>query len=1619
VIAAKIEPRRSAPNLTCGPRVALRCAAAALAALVVVTLPRVAAAVEVLDGLIEAHGAAEIQIRALDSEFSEELDLAQWYNVFSLELDLNFAPDGFGPVDLFTGFIKAEIRYDCVYTRGCGMLRSADTYGNRAKRLPARLRGASDPDFAGVIPPITPADMSDYPQLRNPGNGFSGGGRPRHPQPTPSRFEPYRDADGNVIDDSGFPGADTFFRSEGADSVPNNGDEPARYTFDAIADFRFAFKHIRDNAAGGTYSMGPWLPKNTIQPIGLLADRANPFRGRFEPTAASGLGDERFHVDDLVRAYGANSVQEAIALRAQGVTPSALFPGIATATAFDQLNPELVSLLSIDDDLANCRPPNTIVAGRCFRTRPATSAPGSALIPTAPVSEFFVSRANTDPALRIDVADPRSVLNLFGGDWNPTLPCRKPTDRRDSDGYGQRLGGAVGQHGTTSNEVGSDAGLSAGARGGCVPDGAPDPNDPTFAGPNTFATLPGVGTNRRISGGAGENPLRPAPELSNLGTIDVATGELIDNSDLMRAQGLYYPSLGLRRELAQGNLNDLDFNFTQTQRALNRGQSQQEYKELKEAYLEAELLDSRLWIRLGLQNIVWGKTELFRTTDQFNPVDLALASLPTLEEQRIALWSGRMVYSFYDVGPFNDVRAEFAFNWDRFQPNDLGACGEPFTPDLVCTITFGAVAHGLLGVGIAGVDRPPKPWDDLSRGVEYGGRIEWRWDRFSFALSDFFGYEDTPYPDMIFSYERNVDAVTGRPLIAESRGTCATAAIINPRNARANTIAGIGSDPDCLKAGAAGSPQNALEFHHANQQLFAVLCSATTSIAAALDAGACAFNVFASGAFLRETTIPDPFNPGQQLPAFPPFVELLSAMFAGEQREDLGSQMATIQGSQFSNRGLPGQEGSLSGVPTRNLNRDDGRDVTGPLTLPDGPDTGDGPQTFTFRQFATGSLDPNPIPANRLPVLSLDSTLTSYQRALFGCGPFFGTRCDSSAPTANGIFSASGGIDFLNTEASVLAQSWPGFEGTQTPGLNGFRAGMLWTTTDRALTQPGTAGFDGGPVATRQAGGRNVTLPGARGIATPDELRAAGLSTNPFELVDNGAGLGGSVTVVFQDGYRPSVDGCVFAPVLRVTSRAPAGEDFAIQGRYVSGGAVDLSHCTRSDTRVGDQTTPLFDRVVHANPLDPADAGLTTQFHPLAGCFANPTKLIVIRGSTVVRGDDGLPCPAVRSIDLTDPINADAHRFQFGVDDDNDPSTPRVFDHDNDPSTPPVAIFVDFDNDGIEDTTIDHREFQNEWFNALLPDGHPDKDPGMRVASVFRSEAAAVSWNILMLLVASSCNDEQDNRDEDLDCFDYRVVDGVDHSYLSTRCSFAAPHLCRNTKGFLGIAGVTSRRVEAAGNGRFGRRTFAWHGGQEAVLRYQRRNVFGFSSDFAEDMTKTNWGMEFTWIGKTPFADAAEYDGITRQDTLNLTVSIDRPTFINFLNANRTFFFNTQWFFQYQTKHRETFSANGPWNVLFTTAIQTGYYQDRLQPELITVYDFNSRSGAILPSVGYRFTDAFSIRWGFLIFFGRTELEELPVNPIGPPANRADPNAYQVPVENALSLVRDRDEVFVRLRYTF
>ena len=62
-----------------------------------------------------------IALRNVSVSDTDGLDLTQWYHILNIEAEADFAPDGFGPFDVFQGFLRVEVRYDCVWTRACGI----------------------------------------------------------------------------------------------------------------------------------------------------------------------------------------------------------------------------------------------------------------------------------------------------------------------------------------------------------------------------------------------------------------------------------------------------------------------------------------------------------------------------------------------------------------------------------------------------------------------------------------------------------------------------------------------------------------------------------------------------------------------------------------------------------------------------------------------------------------------------------------------------------------------------------------------------------------------------------------------------------------------------------------------------------------------------------------------------------------------------------------------------------------------------------------------------------------------------------------------------------------------------------------------------------------------------------------------------------------------------------------------------------------------------------------------------------------------------------------------------------------------------------------------------------
>ena len=1004
--------------------------------LTVLAAARPSHALDAFDGRLQVHGYYEAQIRSLvrDYNFADNWDLTQWWNVLSIEIEGNVAPDGWGPFDNINLFSRIEVRYDCVWTRACTLFDSANAYGPHIRKLPGRLSDFRRSGYAGTQFIDDTRHLYDTPFVDV------------NTTPDKARLRP-----------SGEQKPLTFFQSPVGQAFFGSGS----YGLDGIPAFQNVVIDGRDTQ----------IQTSTDDPPLLY------FQKMLRP-----------HCDEWSARGRSNGSQD--------------------------------------------------------------------------------GRGNLD----ILLLDPACDYRTIGEDRDKPNPFR-----------------------------------------------ADDVNPITG------------------NAGVGELPYRPAPKFDfNSGAPEEF------------ARGTYYPNYRLQQLLAEDRIRPWNTQFRRDELAWNHGESQKEQKELKELYADVEMFDSRLWMRIGYQTIVWGKTELFRNQDQWNPQDVALGSLTSLEESRISLWAIRAIWSFYDIGPFNDVRLEVAANFDQFEPTDLGSCGEPYTVVAACALSVGQVVHGYFGFGLAGQQRPPDPWDN-AKGLEYGARLEFRWDRFSFALTDFYGFQDFPYVQQVFSYSRNVDPVTGRPRHTETTGRCKS-----------------GKESACLDA------DNALTQASVNQTLFSIVCAGTVGIAPTLDANSCFANVFGSPA----GTEISPGVPG------PRIVVALNTVFGG----DFGNA-----GLIFPTLGEFPADGSVQAAiakmtfngqakVTVNLNKDpfDGPD-------PDYVNASPKNQLIHASDFAaTVDAFYNPAGAFKM---SLSGRLTDQQEALIGCGKFYHTSCDLD------------GIDLLNAEASVLVQSWPDTTGT-------FRGpNAVWDTTDKGLTQPGTVGFQGGPACTRFENGKTFILPGCRGPR--------------------------------DSGYNVKEDGTVSNVHQPFTGQQFQNELGGLSWNLLDEPGRPLAAAAR--LRRDDGPAP------RARPLE-----LRRQ-RPV------PPRRLLLRRAAVVLERDGLPRPHGRA-----------------------------------------------------------------------PQQHPRRRQRHLRASRLR----------------------------------------------------------------LGV-------------GRHGHRCAS-----------TRRNILGFSMDFAEDLTKTNWGIEFTWVDGLHLADNDSTSGLDKTDSYRLTISVDRPTFVNFLNANRTFFFNTQWFFEYEPSYHRGYLNDGAWDIV-------------------------------------------------------------------------------------------------------
>ncbi|MBT7951370.1 MAG: DUF1302 domain-containing protein, partial [Gammaproteobacteria bacterium] len=104
---------------------------------------------------------------------------------------------------------------------------------------------------------------------------------------------------------------------------------------------------------------------------------------------------------------------------------------------------------------------------------------------------------------------------------------------------------------------------------------------------------------------------------------------------------------------------------------------------LRELYIDATIplaSGDELNFRVGRQQVVWGRTDLFRVLDQINPIDFSIQNIyEEFEDSRIPMGMFNTELRLGATGAFDDLNFQVVWKFEQFRPHNLGQGGQPYS----------------------------------------------------------------------------------------------------------------------------------------------------------------------------------------------------------------------------------------------------------------------------------------------------------------------------------------------------------------------------------------------------------------------------------------------------------------------------------------------------------------------------------------------------------------------------------------------------------------------------------------------------------------------------------------------------------------------------------------------------------------------------------------------------------------------------------------------------------------------------------------------------------------------------------------------------------------------------
>lgn len=213
------------------------------------------------------------------------------------------------------------------------------------------------------------------------------------------------------------------------------------------------------------------------------------------------------------------------------------------------------------------------------------------------------------------------------------------------------FGGGVGR--TVVDAIQAGAGLPN--LGG--PGGGPNIStfvDPNYANMNTPPAVYGPGSGLRLLGDSWHG--------NNRGGVTLAVPVRPCNVDRRGCA-----DFGGYGDLNQSELESPEFN--------------DRFDFIREAYVKKTFglaNGTDIFVKLGKQQVVWGRTDLFRVLDVINPIDYSRNNIyDELQDIRIPMWIAQGEWRMGSSDDMQERNLSVVWNFDKYRASNLGQCGSP------------------------------------------------------------------------------------------------------------------------------------------------------------------------------------------------------------------------------------------------------------------------------------------------------------------------------------------------------------------------------------------------------------------------------------------------------------------------------------------------------------------------------------------------------------------------------------------------------------------------------------------------------------------------------------------------------------------------------------------------------------------------------------------------------------------------------------------------------------------------------------------------------------------------------------------------------------------------------